>query len=138
LAHIFITFLHIRKDIANEIASTIIAARQHLIQPISTSSSTIIDNDDQSASSGIITTEESDTMISKNDSTSRSISDDNDLEDQNYFPIMASRKNYNLYTNKNISSSSAQCVMSRMTAYLSEADWRVYNYITKHFLQNGT
>jgi hypothetical protein len=128
LTHIFITFLHIRKDIASEIASAIISARQRLIQPISTqksSSSTIIDDnddDDQSASSGIITAEESDTIISEND--------DKDHADQNYFPIMTSR-------NENIYSSSSQRVMSRITAYLSEADWRVYNYLTKHFLQNG-
>ncbi len=149
LAHIFITFLHIRKDIAYEIASTIIDARQRLIPPIATensSSSTMIDNnitsktrlseendnDDASISSGIVTAEESDTVISENSGPSRSISDD-----QNNFPDFIQRKKYNLYMNKNISPSNPQRMMSRMTSYLSEADWRVFHYITKHFLQNG-
>ncbi len=142
MAHIFITFLHIRKDIAHEIASTIIATRQRLIQPISkqkSSSSTIIiskthisdesdNNDNASISSGIVTAEDS--------SISSSISDNND-EHQNNFPEVIGRKKYNLYTNKSISSSNSQCIMNRITSYLSEVDWRVFNYITKHFLQNG-
>ncbi len=154
MAHIFITFLHIRKDIAHEIASTIITARERLIQPISTeksSSSTIIDNniiskthmseendnDDASISSGIVTAEDSDTVVSENCSTSRSINDDDNDEDQNNFPDIIRRKKYNLHTNKNIHSSNSQHIMSRMISYLSETDWRVFNYITKHFLQNG-
>lgn len=141
MAHIFITFLHIRKDIAHEIASTIITARQHLIQPISTqksSSSSILqsksdldeDSDVKSISSGIITSEDSQTIISEHSSISSSISDD---EHQRNIP-----KNYNSYLNKNISSSNSQQIMNRIITYLSEVDWRVFNYITKYFLQNGS
>jgi len=145
LAHIFITFLHIRKDIAYEIAATIIAARQDLIQTISiqkssSSAKTHIseenDNDVESISSGIMTAEDSDTIMSENSSISRSISDDND-EDENNIPDIIRRKKYNLHTKKNICSSNSQRIMSRMTTYLSEIDWRVFNYITKYFLQNG-
>lgn len=133
LAHIFITFLHIRKDIAHEIASIIISARQHLIQPISiekSSSSSIVlsnENDDLSISSGIVTGEESDTVISEHSSVSNSINDNNE-QDQNKI---------HSYLNKNIYSSNSQQIMNRMTSYLSEVDWRVFNYITKYFLQNG-
>ncbi len=147
LAHIFITFLHIRKDIAYEIASTIIDARQRLIRQIPTqksSSNAIIneklisneqnDIDDASISSGIVTGDESDTIVSENSNTSRSISDDD--EDQNNMPDVIKRNKYNLYENKHIDSSKSQH-MSRITKYLSEADWRVFNYITKHFLQDG-
>jgi len=148
LAHIFITFLHIRKDIAYEIASTIITARQHLIRTIPTeksSSNTIIeenfrsnthiaeenDGDDTSISSGIVTVEDSDTIVSENSSISRSTSEDD--EDQN----VIGRKKYDLYKNKIFSSSNSERIMSRIINYLSEVDWRVFNYITKHFLQNG-
>ncbi len=145
MAHIFITFLHIRKDIAYKIASTIIASRQDLIQTISTQKSSSSakthiseenDNDIESISSGIITAEDCDTIVSENSSISRSISDDND-EDENNFPDIIRRKKYNLCTNKNICLSNSQRIMSRITTYLSEVDWRVFNYITKHFLQNG-
>jgi hypothetical protein len=137
LAHVFITFLHIRKDIAYEIASTIIDARQRLIRQIPTQESLSNkdmneenDSDDASISSGIITAD-----VSDNSSTSRSISDDD--EDQNNIPEIMKRKKYSLFKNKMIDSSNSQRVMNRITTYLSEADWRVFNYITKHFLQDG-
>ena len=148
-----IAFLHLRKDIAYETASTIIAARQRLIQPLSTdesSSSNTVDDSveskmrmgdddsDRSVSSGVSTSDENDTLISEYDQTSRSISDDSGHKNRNHFPIITSTKNYRFYTNKNICSSNSQRVMNRITSYLSEVDWRVYNYITKHFLQNGS
>jgi hypothetical protein len=142
LAHIFITFLHIRKDIAYEIASTIVTARQNLIRTIPTeksSSNTIIaeenDGDDTSISSGIVTVEDSDTIVSENSSISRSTSDDD--EDQNISTNVIGRKKYDLYKNKIFSSSNSERIMSRIINYLSEVDWRVFNYITKHFIQNG-
>ncbi len=142
LAHIFITFLHIRKDIAYEIASTIVTARQNLIRTIPTeksSSNTIIaeenDGDDTSISSGIVTVEDSDTIVSENNSISRSTSDDD--EDQNISTNVIGRKKYDLYKNKIFSSSNSERIMSRIINYLSEVDWRVFNYITKHFIQNG-
>ncbi len=152
LAHIFITFLQIRKDIAYEIASIIITARQHLIRTIPTeksSSNTTIDknfrsnthiaeekdDDDASISSGIVTVEDSDTVMSENSSISRSTSDDD--EDQNISTDVIGRKKYDLYKNKIFCSSNSERIMSRIINYLSEADWRVFNYITKHFLQNG-
>ncbi|CAF3669561.1 unnamed protein product [Rotaria sp. Silwood1] len=141
LAHTFINFLHIRKDIAYEIASTIIDARQRLVPSKLTqksSSSTNIDenflsniyineendNDDTSISSGIITAEDSDTIVNENSKTSRSISD--------------SRTKYNLDKKKIFYLSNSQRIMNRIITYLSEVDWRVFNYLTKHFLQNGT
>jgi hypothetical protein len=137
LAHVFITFLHIRKDIAYEIASTIIDARQHLIRQIPTQESLSNrdmneenDSDDASISSGIITVD-----VSENSSTSRSIIDDD--EDQNNVPEIMKRKKYSLFKNKMIDLLNSQRVMNRITTYLSEADWRVFNYITKHFLQDG-
>ncbi|CAF4450047.1 unnamed protein product, partial [Rotaria sp. Silwood2] len=146
LAHIFINFLHIRKDIAYEIASTIIDARQRLIQlnPTEKSSSTTNidenfisdihindenDNDDTSISSGIVTAEDSDTIVNENNKTSKSISNNSDSD---------RRKTYYVNKNKIFSLSHSQRIMNRITTYLSEVDWRVFNYITKHFLQNGT
>ncbi|CAF4265277.1 unnamed protein product, partial [Rotaria sp. Silwood2] len=144
LAHIFINFLHIRKDIAYEIASTIIDARQRLIQlnPTEKSSSTTNidenfisdihindenDNDDTSISSGIVTAEDSDTIVNENNKTSKSISNNSDSD---------RRKTYYVNKNKIFSLSHSQRIMNRITTYLSEVDWRVFNYITKHFLQN--
>jgi hypothetical protein len=115
-----------RKDLAYEIASTIIAARQRLVSPISIQkSSSIIDkksmshthiNDDTSISSGIVTGEDS--------TVSESISDDDE-------DVIRTKKN------KNRMNYSSQRIMNRITTYLSEVDWRVFNYITKNFLQNG-
>ncbi|UJR22823.1 hypothetical protein I4U23_025853 [Adineta vaga] len=90
LAHIFITFLHMKKDPAHEIASRIINARQQLVRTQRTQKSSFnntIHNendtsnldiheeknlDDTSISSGMISIESSDTTLNGNDSTSRS------------------------------------------------------------------
>ncbi|CAF0769866.1 unnamed protein product [Adineta steineri] len=153
LAHIFINFIFLRKDIAYEIASIIIAARRHLLPslPIQTSSSTSVnsknrismtsmndrhDADDTSISFGMVSVENSDTMASENSSTTQSITDDD--KDHNISMNIIRRKKYDLYKNKTMCSLKSPCVMSRITNYLSKADWRVFNYITKYFLQNGT
>lgn len=94
------------------------------------------DDDDQSVSSGMMSIEESDTILSENDRASRSLSEED--TDSNHFPMNINRKNYQFHTNKNIFSSNSQPIMNRITSYLSEVDWRVYNYITKHFLQHGS
>ena len=146
LTHLFITVLHIRKDIAYETASTIITARQRLIQPklarVSSSDRSIDDSlesktylseedDDRSISSGIISNEDSGSIFSEN-------SDDNQRRDQNHFPKIINGKNRQFRSNKDGDSSDSHSIMNRITSYLSEVDWRVYNYITKHFLQNGS
>lgn len=132
------SFLHIRKDIAYEIASNIINTREQLVQSMATEtslSSTITerkfmsdmyineenDRDDTSISSGIITSEDSDTVIHKND---------DDVKNQNNHSDATREK-------QNNSSNSQSNMMNRITIYLSKVDWRVFNYITKYFLQNG-
>jgi hypothetical protein len=145
LAHIFVTFLHMRKDTANEVASIIISARERLRRSLPTpkpSSDSLNDEsgrsrtyvnegdgiEDASISSGVATVD---------DSTSRSTIDDE--EDHNIPRTMNTGAKYDPYKNKWIfPSSNSPHTMSRMTAYLSKVDWRVFNYITKYFLQNGT
>ncbi|CAM4915049.1 unnamed protein product [Rotaria socialis] len=133
LANIFINFLHIRKDIAYEIASAIIDARQHLIEfPLTEKSSSSTMFDDASISSSIVTAEDSDTAMNESSYTSRSMS--KDAKNQNHLK----KRRSNPAKNKITYSSTSQRVMNRIITYLSEVDWRVFNYITKHFLQKST
>lgn len=144
LTRLFITVLHLRKDIAYETASTIIAARQRLIQPIladeSSSNRSIDDSlesntyssdedDDRSVSSGIISDKESETLSNENSEH---------RDQKHHFPKNIQGKDRLIDSNKNTDSSNSHPIMNRITSYLSEVDWRVYNYITKHFLQNGS
>ena len=129
LAHSFITFLHMKKDRAHEVASAIINARQYLIrnpQLHTTSSNTmnykddVSIADDRSISSGVISVQNSDATLSEENSR---IDDDDIFTSDN--------------RNRNLHNSKSQSIMNRMTTYLSNADWRVFNYITKTFLQDG-
>lgn len=124
-------------------ASTIINARESLVATKSTKTSvpsTIINkklqsnldqdnerDDTTSNSSGIVTAEDSD--------TSTNVSDDG--ENQDLHSNILRKDNYRRYKSKRFSVSNSQCTMYRITMYLSTADWRIFNYITKNFLQNG-
>ena len=99
LAQILITALSLPKDMASEIASVIIAARQR--------------NYSRLFSSG----------VSKDDGDEESID------------LLASKGHS--HKNKFAHLSKPLPVMRRMTTYLSEVDWRVFQYLTQHFLQNG-
>ncbi|CAF0888177.1 unnamed protein product [Adineta ricciae] len=131
LAHSFINFLHMKKDRAHEVASAIINARQHLLrnpQQYTTASNTmnyeddVSVADDRSISSGVISIENSDITLSEEDST---VNDDDDI-------FTSDNRSRNLHN------SNSQCIMNRISTYLSNVDWRIFNYITKTFLQNGT
>ena len=152
LSYIFTNFLHIRKDIAYEIASAIIDARQRLVQHSTTqkfSSNGIRnensisnirvneenDDDDVSLSSGIISAKDSHTIVKKSSSKSNCISDGDEYQNDN--PNNVSINRYNIQRNKILNLTNPQCNMNRMTTYLSEVDWRVFNYITQYFLQKG-
>lgn len=99
LAQIFITALFLPKDMASEIASVIIAARQRNQPRFSTS------------------------RVSKDDG------------DQESIDLLASKDHF--HKHKFAHPSNSLPVMRRMTTYLSEVDWRVFHYLTEHFLQNG-
>ena len=130
LAHSLINFLHMKKDHAHEVASAILNARRYLLrnpQQHTTSSNTmnyeddVSVADDRSLSSKVISIQNSDLTLSEEDST---VNDDDDI-------FTSNNKSRNLHNSK------SQCIMNRISTYLSNVDWRIFNYITKTFLQNG-
>ncbi|CAF1222036.1 unnamed protein product [Adineta ricciae] len=133
LAHSFINFLHMKKDYAHEVASAIINARQYLLrypQQRTTSSNTmnyeddVSIADDRSLSSGVISIQNSDITLSEQDNTVNDDDDDDLLTSDN--------------RSRDLHNSKSQCIMNRICTYLSNVDWRIFNYITKTFLRNGS
>ena len=128
LAGTLTRFLHVRHDLAQELASIIVAARQRLIQPGSmpqASSTTIMNDatiDDRcSINSGMSTFDDSDSLLSDSTDHQRNSED-----------LASCREG-----SKQVASSALPPGMARTTAYLSNVDWRVFHHITTDFMRHG-
>ncbi|CAF1148756.1 unnamed protein product [Didymodactylos carnosus] len=154
LTLIFITFLDIHKDIAYEMASIIVDSRSQLPITKDIHSHTIVK---QKYRSKMRSADD----LDQNDNKSALIDDDDEWK--NYADnkirigllkllnsIVKGDANDQLNVSDNSSNEFGQrqsntiCplhtrhFMTRVTSYLSKADWRAFDYLSKHFFQSGT
>jgi hypothetical protein len=113
LARVLIHCLHLRKDVANEIASSIVLTRQRLFSTDLSLNSTC-------------TNDEHCSMSITNDNNRTKATDWTHQQRTH-----ADRK-------RNRTELKTLPMMSRITTYLSHVDTRVFNYIIDEFLHHGT